>query len=523
MDLLLKKLQQFFQTRSLQGYLVGGSLRDLLLGQQPQDLDLVVPGDPEQVARALADNLRGHFIALGLEKGVKRILLPKKPYGRLMIDIAPLHGKNIVEDLSQRDFTINALAIPIEEAAALATLPAQHEHQPASLIDPFNGWHDLRVRTLRVVQVEVFQQDPLRLLRAIRLSASRQLSIAPSTANLFHRNVPLLTQVAPERIRDELLQMACLPHVTAAVQMLDQYQLLPAIFPAFFAPGGLAAPPNAEQPDRRTWATLTCMATFLAASQGAAASLTPIEQQMLAPIIRLSQRPAFKKRWKKSPGRAYARSSLLLLAALLADLLQDQSAPDPRLNGNAPGLPPLERLQAITGALKRLTLGRQAAAFIVFLLQESAAPRNVGPRPPAGNRSLWIAARHYFERFGERGVDLAAFCLARQMAVLQNASPDDAWQQHTRICADLIEAFYYERNALMPPSLIDGQTLIARLGNIRGPMIGALLAKVRHAQLDGLIRTRAEALQLIIEQAADFEKEHGQPERLTIARQSHPL
>ena len=145
------------------------------------------------------------------------------------------------------------------------------------------------------------------------------------------------------------------------------------------------------------------MATILSASQGETATLAQPEQQLLAPLVRLSHRPAFKKRWKKAPARACTRSAALLLAALLADLL-----------------PEVEE-KTVAAALMRLTLGRQTAAFIVFLLQQSAVPWSVEARPQTSSEP-WRAARYYFERFGERGIDLAAFCLARQMAAVDGPS-----------------------------------------------------------------------------------------------------
>ncbi|HEY7347032.1 MAG TPA: hypothetical protein VH599_01840 [Ktedonobacterales bacterium] len=501
MDLLLQKLQQFFRERSIECYLVGGSLRDLLLGQQPQDLDLAVRGNPEPVARALADELKGRYIALGLEKGVKRVILHKKPYSRFIIDIAPLHGEQIADDLSQRDFTINALALSLEEAAALTTLPTQQQ-KPAPLIDPFNGWRDLHASTLRAVQPGVFQHDPLRLLRAIRLSARRQLSIEPSTASLLHRDAPLLIRVTPARIRDELLQMTSLPNVAEAIRMLAAYQLFPAIFPAFYDSGNQVDCSKNWSPDRSAWSTLTCMAKLISASQGEAASLTQIEQQILAPLLRLSNRPAFKKRWKKSPGGAHPRSVLHLQAALLSALLQAGGTPTSHLEGNTASPHPPEQLRLIAAALKRLTMGRRATAFIVFLLQEGLSPWKVEPRPQAGSSEPWIAARHYFERFGERGVDLACFCLALQMSAPQQEPPDGGWLAQVQILTDLIEAYHYERDSIIPPSLIDGQTIITRLDFMKGAAIGALLAQARKAQLDGIIQTRAEALQFIADHAS---------------------
>ncbi len=507
MDLLFQKLQRFFEEHALECYLVGGSLRDVLLGQHPQDIDLVVRGNPEQPARALADELKGKYIALSLEKGVKRILLPKRPYGRLIIDIAPLHGEHIADDLSQRDFTVNALALPVTAVPTLAALHPQYDEQPAPLIDPCNGWRDLRARTLRAVQASVFQHDPLRLLRAIRLSAQHQLSIEPATSGLLHRDAPLLIQTAPARIRDELLQMMSLSHAIQAVRMLDEYRLFPAILPGCYSPGSPAILHtsifHASHPGTSAWPILTCMTKLLSAAQGEIAFLNQPEQQMLAPILQLSSRPAFKKRWKKSPGGVHARSALLLLAALLVDLLQDgQETSEPHLNGGASDTRLSAQLQAIAADLKWLTLGRQAVAFIIFLLREQSSLWQMAPRPQPANGKPWIAARHYFEQFGERGVDLAAFHLACQMAASQGVSSGDAWQPEARLCIDLIEAYHHERSALIPPPLIDGQTITARLGFTKGPLIGRLLAAVRSAQLDGLIRTRAEALQFLTEEAS---------------------
>ncbi|HEU5368424.1 MAG TPA: hypothetical protein VFU69_08175, partial [Ktedonobacterales bacterium] len=255
------------------------------------------------------------------------------------------------------------------------------------------------------------------------------------------------------------------------------------------------------KPGKSAWPMLNAAAKLLSASQGKTGSLAQAEQQMFAPLLRLSQRHAFKKRWRQSPGGACTRSALLLLAAMLTDLLQEEPAATLQRDATEP-LWSAVHLRTIAAALRQLTLGRQAAAFIVFLLEESASPWTIESRPQTKGSEPWIAARHYFEQFGERGVDLAAFRLARQMAALQGATPDEARQLQTQIQLSLLEAYYYERNMLVPSPLLDGETIITRLGLAKGPLIGALLKKVRSAQLDGVIQSRAEALQFIAEQFA---------------------
>ncbi len=483
-DLLLQWLQQFLGNRLIEAYLVGGSLRDLLLGQRPQDLDLVVSSDPEPLARILAIALRATYVALNQEKGVKRVILPRKPYGRIIIDLAPLHGDSITDDLAQRDFTINALALPIEAVATLPALSTRAEQPPAALIDPLNGWDDLQAKILRVVQEGVFQHDPLRMLRAIRLSANRQFAMDPATASLLSRDAPLLRQVAPERIRDELLQMLVPRHASAAIQALDAFKLLPLIFPALIVSDNPTTPSVSDsvQFGGVAWPTLHAAAALLSAAQGETVTLTQAEQQLLAPLVRLSHRPAFKKRWKKAQVRACTRSDALMLAALLADLAPEAEE------------------KMLVAALMRLALGRQVTRSITFLLQQSVAPWSIEPRPHPRSGLAWRAARYYFERFGEHGLDLAVFCLARQMAAHQADAPDDAWRAQAQTVLNVLTGYYEEHNVLVPPILLDGEVLIARLGLANGPLIGTLLAKVRSAQLDGLVRTRAEALQFLMEQ-----------------------
>jgi poly(A) polymerase len=488
LDLLLQKLQHFFRERALECYLVGGSLRDLLLNQRPQDIDLAVRGEVEPVARALAKALRSLCIPLNQEKGVMRVILPKKPYGRLIIDLSPLHGETILDDLAQRDFTINALALSLEDATTLTSVTSPGQQAPAPLIDPLQGWCDLQSKTLRLVHPDIFQKDAIRLLRAIRLSASRQLSIDPAAEAIIRRDAPLLGQASPERIRDELLQMLAWPQAIAASRALDHYHMFSDIFPNVPLSGNSPTQSSQQTSSSKTWPTLTALATLFSASYGETNNLEQAEQQRLAAFLRLSHRPAFKKHWKKAPGGAIPRAPLLLLAALLTDLLQS----DTTHRWSA------EHLQTITSALKRLTLGRKSITFLVFLLQESTSPWHMEPRPLT-NSSVWAAARHYFDRFGERGIDLAVFRLACWMATCQEPITESLWQSQAQPLISLIEAYYDERNAITPPMLLDGDVIITRFGIKKGPAIGAILAKVRSAQLDGLIHTRAQAIQFITE------------------------
>ena len=132
-------------------YFVGGCVRDVRLGLPVTDVDVVVPGDPATVARRLARETGGSPFALSEAHGAWRVVLD----GRTL-DITAQRGGDILADLGERDFTVNAMAIPVDGEAGV--------------VDPFGGLGDLAEGRLRLVSDRVFTDDPLRLLRLARIA-----------------------------------------------------------------------------------------------------------------------------------------------------------------------------------------------------------------------------------------------------------------------------------------------------------------------------------------------------------------
>ncbi|HET9185695.1 MAG TPA: hypothetical protein VFN82_06075, partial [Solirubrobacterales bacterium] len=134
-------------------WIVGGAVRDALLGEEVRDLDLAVAGDPEPPARAIAAELGGHAVELSAEFGTWRVVSRDRGW---QVALAARRGESIEQDLAARDFTIGAVAVPLHAGPAL---------------DPHAGLADLEARLLREVGERSFLDDPLRLLRAARLAA----------------------------------------------------------------------------------------------------------------------------------------------------------------------------------------------------------------------------------------------------------------------------------------------------------------------------------------------------------------
>jgi poly(A) polymerase len=175
-----------------QVYFVGGVLRDHFLNRDLADIDLVVEGPTRAIARRFADEINGSFVVLDNARAIYRVVTSD-----LVYDFSALAGASIEEDLSRRDFTINTLALNINQA----------EHPKEKLIDPYGGLNDISQGKLRAVTDKSFVDDPLRILRAVRFKAQLDFAITASTEQLILPEVKNLEQVANERSREELVKI----------------------------------------------------------------------------------------------------------------------------------------------------------------------------------------------------------------------------------------------------------------------------------------------------------------------------
>src|SRR5580765_5213898 len=162
-----------------EAWVVGGAVRDELLGRDVVDLDIAC-SDPQFAARAYANRSDGAPFPLSERHGAWRVALE----GGRTVDFTPFTG-TIEEDLATRDFTINAIAVPLAGGEA---------------VDPFAGRADLDARLIRGVSPAVFTDDPLRLMRAVRLEDELGFRLAPETEQLVRGRAALIARPAGERI-----------------------------------------------------------------------------------------------------------------------------------------------------------------------------------------------------------------------------------------------------------------------------------------------------------------------------------
>jgi hypothetical protein len=171
----------------VEAYVVGGAVRDELLGRPGVDIDVATP-DPEVAARIYAGLSKGALFPLSERHGAWRVAFPDGT----TVDFTPLRG-GIEDDLRTRDFTINAIAVPVAGGER---------------VDPLDGFPDLQARRLRAVSDTIFEDDPLRLLRAARLEDELGFALDEKTERLVREQAELVTRPAGERVFGELERLS---------------------------------------------------------------------------------------------------------------------------------------------------------------------------------------------------------------------------------------------------------------------------------------------------------------------------
>lgn len=199
--------------------LVGGAVRDALLGRQGEylDLDFVVPKDAVQTARQLAQHYNAGFVVLDSERQIARVV-----FEQATVDLAQQEGDSLETDLRRRDFTINAIA---------------YNAHTQQLIDPLQGYADLQQGIIRMISPKNLQDDPLRLLRAYRQAAQLGFKIEPATQSIIRQLAPLLQKIAAERVQVELGYLLKFSQGTAWIKTAWEDKLLQGWFPDATAQG----------------------------------------------------------------------------------------------------------------------------------------------------------------------------------------------------------------------------------------------------------------------------------------------
>jgi putative nucleotidyltransferase with HDIG domain len=465
-------------------YLVGGAVRDAVLGHTTHDLDFATPPGALQLAKQLADQLPGAYFPLDEDNDTARIVLQHPDGTRDILDFAGFRGETLEADLRGRDFTINALAMDL------------HTGQ---IHDPLGGLNDLRAKTLRTCSPTSLSDDPIRILRAIRQAASFGFSIDPATRQLMKTAVPGLTRISPERQRDELFKILAGPKPDASLRALELLGLFPLLLPELTALKGVTqSSPHVHDVWTHTLAVLRHLNSLLEA-------LAPEYNETKANadlfngllVLHLGRyRQQISQHLSTSLNTDRPARALLFFAALYHDINKPQTQTTEE-NGRIRFLGHDE--QGAQTAMQRgmaLHLSNDELDRLKLLVRlHMRIHFHTSRKLETGSNPSRKAIYRFFREAGEAGISLILLALADQRATYDHTLTQEHWTASLEVSRSLLEAYYEKAEEIIrPPQLLTGHDLINELKMKTSPEIGRLLEALRETQAAGHLATRPEAL-----------------------------
>jgi poly(A) polymerase len=443
---------------SWSAWVVGGTVRDALLGRPLAELDLVVAEDPGGAATELARVSEGHAFELSEKFGAWRVV---DRDGVLLADVTPLRGGSIEADLELRDFTVNAIATPLEGG---------------ELLDPRRGLADLEARTLRAVGKGSFRDDPLRTMRLGRFAAELGFEVEERTIALARAAAPALATVSPERTYYELRKLVASPDPLTGLGLMETTSALSAVLPELVALKGVEQNPYHHLD---VWGhTLEVLDQVLTVER----DLERVFGEHAEGVRRELDRPLADE---------LTRGEALRLGALLHDVGKPATravSPEGRvlfLGHDQVGADMsrriARRLRASTATgdyLAQLALHHLRLGFLVH-------------RRPLSRRDIYA----YMRSCEPVAVEVTVLTTADRLATRGERTRPEAIEDHLELAREVVgEALAWRADPPRPP--LTGEELMDSLDLEPGPEVGRLLEELREAAFAGEVGSKDEALAL---------------------------
>ena len=470
---LVQRLRDLFAVRGVSVFVVGGTLRDAMLGRPIVDVDLAVEGDAVSAGREIASEMNGRQVVLDDARDICRVHVPSDEHWQ--IDLAGA-SDGIVAHLLSRDFTVDAMAVPLADVSPQGGSPDP--------IDPSGGSADLQDRVIRAVSDDTFRADPARLMRAARLAVQLGFDIEPSTEDMAQREASLVNMVSSERVRDELLLLLEQPGAAEAVRLLDRLHLLGKVIPE------IEEARNVTQPKEHYWDVFNHLVET--AGQVETVLGRPCAGDF---VSRTVPRPEpLDGYFDREISDGHTLATLMKLGGLLHDVAKpatrtvEQSGRIRFLGHHSVGA------EMAQGILERLRLSRRGTDMLSTMVQNHLRPAQMAPK---GEMPSGRAVYRFFRDLGEAAVPTLYLNLADYIAARGPDLQEVEWTDYCDLVGFILEEGLREKAPQALPKLVDGRDIMDAFALSPGPQVGALLDVAREAQAGGEVETKAEALELI--------------------------
>jgi len=458
----LKAIYNFSRERRVKLYLVGGVLRDLLLKREKEnpDFDFAVRNSSISFGRALAGRLKCGFVVLDKEHGSCRLV--KKLAGKAYtFDFTDFRGKDLERDLKHRDFTINAIALKLEDGL-------RGDDLSSALIDPYGGRADIKNKVIRVVDKRAFPEDPLRILRAFSFSSVLGFKIDKDTLRLAKSNKDRLSSVSAERVRDELFRIFSSSDSYNCLLALDKIKALDLLFPGIKKMRGIGQGPYHHLD---VWQhTLETVRQLEIIFKGLKDEDT---LKYLDTVISSDRK----------------RKALLKFGAFMHDFGKPETLRRQKGRTTFHGH---ERagLRIALDIAKRLKLSNDEIYSLGKMVLWHLRPGYLADSEKPTARAKF----RYFRDAGCEALSTLLLSLADQRSTKGPLTKLSARKQHERVVASLMREYLKKEKEEKPARLLNGNEVMKEFKLTPSPLIGKILSLVEELQAIGRVKDKKGAL-----------------------------
>ena len=450
-------LKETVEKKKLNMWLVGGFLRDLYLRRKSKfDFDFVANVNPYKVALEFSQKIGAHLVVLDEEEKTYRVVF-KKDNEEIRYDFSSFKGKNLEEDIKNRDFTINTLAVSLNKLPQI------------EVIDLLGAKKDLRNRVLRLTQEKVILQDPLRILRAFSLSSKYNLKIEKNTLKILSKYRKYLINVSGERIYEELCKILYCRFSHKTIKLMDSLYIIDEIIPHISSMRGVYQG-GYHHLDvwRHSLETLRCF-EFL-------------YHRYLRKFKKI------KKYLDEELAYQRKRLHILKLACLLHDIGKPKAK---KIKNNKTVFYTHEKIgyemcEEIAVKLKLSAKEKETLKKLVFWHMRPGSLIQAGiPTKRAVFR--------YFRDTEPEGLSIIFLSIADWRATRGELVNRKSRQQQEKILFKIVKEKLEKKKEKPLPKIVDGYAIMEKFNLKPSPLVGEILKKIKEEQALGKIKTKKEA------------------------------
>ena len=441
--------------KDIKAYLVGGFVRDYFLGKTSFDCDIALSCDNvSEFVKNIAEKIEATFVPLHEDFEIFRIVMPdKKNY----FDFAKIEGKDIFEDLSRRDLTINAIAYDIKND---------------EFIDPYNGIEDIKNRKIKVISEKNIIDDPLRIMRVFRFAATLGFEIETQTLDIIKNNAKLINQPAKERLTYELMKTFGGNGVANIILKMDECEVLEEIFPYFKE---IKKIPNNSHHHLDLFHHLV-------------ESVNQIEK------IIPEQNEEIQNYFDEEFGSA-TRLAYVKLAAFLHDwgkpstwTIEEDTSRHRFIGHDNVGA------EMIKPVLADLKFSKKQIEYISNMLKYHIYPSQLASDPNLSDK----AKLRFYNKLKDNVIDVIMIAHADRNSALGPMITEEMVEQNKKGLQKLLEDYFVERDRLKDlPPLLNGNEIMAILNMKQGKELGEIVKALYNAQIEKTVTTKEQAIKFV--------------------------